>query len=515
MRPRLFIRQQSFLNQILPRSTASNPSLFNCQSNIRYLSKTPDLEVKKSNRPKNNGTKDNKTSRSLSTSSQRLNFDGQIFSTWSKAQIFRNYMNFTMCQYDFLLNHSEKIMIFFAKIPIVNQIMKYFIYDQFVGGDTLTEVKKTAAYLRENRIEPMLAIPMETEGLTDDMDVPAWHQENLNKMIKSLEYAHAVSGNFPPVVHLKVTGVMYNELFLKLSDYIGFDWSSKSPENAKRFEQCTEELLKMIQDPKYESPFYQEILNKHPSSEHESSYEHLKIVAHRYKLLAEACVKNQVECLIDAEYVNINPAIALVTMAMARHVNTKDKAYIWNTYQCYMKNTKNIVDFEMEYLKKFDQAWGAKIVRGAYMEKERLRAEQNGYEDPICENIEATHNNYNSIVASCISKMAEIPKGQRPNLKILVASHNEETVNLTYNLRNKCPTPDNIIFGQLYGMCDHISSELGSKGLPIYKSMPIGSFDDVMPYLARRGSENKTVVRGNHKEAILLKNQLFSFGSGK
>ena len=127
MRPRLFIRQQSFLNQILPRSSAFNSTFFNCQSNIRYLSKTPDLEVKKSNRPKN-ATKDNKTSRSLSTSSQRLNFDGQIFSTWSKAQIFRNYMNFTMCQYDFLLNHSEKIMIFFAKIPIVNQIMKYFIY---------------------------------------------------------------------------------------------------------------------------------------------------------------------------------------------------------------------------------------------------------------------------------------------------------------------------------------------------------------------------------------------------
>lgn len=508
MHPRLFLRSKSYLTQLVPRSAAFNSSL---HCNVRYLSKTPDLEGSKKS-SKNAASKDHKqTSRSLSTTSQRLNFDGQIFSTWSKAQIFRNYMNFTMCQYDFLLNHSEKIMIFFSKVPLVNQIMKYFIYDQFVGGDTLAEVKRTAAYLKENRIEPMLAIPMETEGLTDDMDVLAWHEGNLNKMIKSLEYAHAVSGNFPPVVHLKVTGVMYNELFLKLSEYIGFDWSSNSPENAKKFEQCTEEFVKMIQDPNYESPFYQEIL-KNPISNEEASYEHLKVVAHRYKSLAEACVKNQVECLIDAEYVNINPAIAMVTMAMARHVNTSEKAYIWNTYQCYMKNTKNIVEFEIEYLKKFDQAWGAKIVRGAYMEKERFRAEQNNYEDPICENIEATHNNYNTIVENCVAKMSEIPTGKRPNLKILVASHNEETVNLTYGLRNKCPTPENIIFGQLYGMCDHISSELGSKGMPIYKSMPIGSFDDVMPYLARRGSENKTVVRGNHKEAILLKNQLLSFG---
>jgi len=494
MHPRL-LRKYSYLTQVIPRSAAYG----------RFLSTSPDLDGKT---PK--CSKETKTcnSRSLSTTTQRLNFDGKIFSTWSKTQIFRNWMNFTMCQYDFLLNHSEKIMIFFAKVPIANTIMKYFIYDQFVGGDTLAEVKQTAAYLKKNKIEPMLAIPMETEGLTADMDVNAWHEDNLRKMVKSLEYAHAVSGNFPPVVHLKVTGVMYNELFLKLSEYIGFDWTHKSPENAKKFEKCTEELLKMIQDPAYESPFYQEILG---SNDKEASYQHLKVVASRYKKLAEACVKNQVECLIDAEYVNINPAIGLVTMAMARHVNTKDKAFIWNTYQCYMKNTKNVVNFEIDYLNKFDQAWGAKIVRGAYMEKERFRAEQDGYNDPICDNIESTHANYNSIVADCISKMEEIPNG-RPNLKILVASHNEETINLTFGLRNKSKTPDNIIFGQLYGMCDHISSELGAKGLPIYKSMPIGSFDDVMPYLARRGSENKTVVRGNHKEATLLKTQLFKIG---
>ena len=59
-------------------------------------------------------------------------------------------------------------------------------------------------------------------------------------------------------------------------------------------------------------------------------------------------------------------------------------------------------------------------------------------------------------------------------------------------------------------MCDHISSELGNRGVPIYKSMPVGSFEDVMPYLARRGSENKSVMKGNHQEAVLLKKALMS-----
>jgi len=432
-----------------------------------------------------------------------LNFKGEIFKTWPKSRLFRNYINFKACQYDFLLNNAEKIMVLGYKFPPSRSIMKWFIYDQFVGGDTISEVKKTANDLKNYNIEPMLAIPMETENLTPDMDVNAWQEGNLLKMIDSLDKAGKVAGNHPPVVHLKVTGIMDNDLFLKISEFVGFDWADKENGNSEKFEKCVDELLNLMQGDENGANYYKDNL-----SLDENDLAHLKTVANRYKLLADATKSNNVECAIDAEYININPGIAVVTMAMARLVNQPNKAYIWNTYQCYLKNTKKIVDYEVEYLtKKHEIAWGAKLVRGAYIDKERLRAEEGNYPDPVNDTIEDTHKNYNTITYDLIKKM-DHPAYQN-KLKILVASHNTDTVKITYNLRKLCSTPENIIFGQLFGMCDHISCELGSKNVPIYKSMPIGGFEDVMPYLARRGIENKSVMRGSHEEALLLRKTLF------
>lgn len=419
--------------------------------------KTPSPQ---NNNPNKNQTNNQNASFATSFSPVPLDFNGEIFKSWPKFKLLRNAVNFSACQYDFLLNHSEKIMIQMYKVPIANKIMKWFIYDQFVGGNTLDEVKKTAADLKKFNIEPMLAIPMETEGLTPEMDVTKWQEENLEKMIGSLEFAGQISNSHPPVVHLKVTGIMDNDLFLKLSEHVGFQWNQ--PESNQKFIQLTDEFYEMMQNPSYDSPIYQQILN-------DQEYQHLKTVADRYVQLAETSVKNQVECAIDAEYVNINPAISIVTLAMARHVNTATKAYIWNTYQCYLKNTPKIVDFEIKYLQNHQLAWGAKIVRGAYMEKERLRAAEAGYEDPVNPNIQATHDTYNSTVSDLIERM-----NGGEHLKVLVASHNEDTVKMVFDLREKCKTPENIIFGQLYGMCDHISSELGSKNMPIYKSIGVG-----------------------------------------
>lgn len=406
-------------------------------------------------------------------------------------------------------------------VPPAKFAMKRMIYDQFVGGANIDELKHTTKDLKKQGIEPMIAIPMEPESLfISKMHPSAWRNENLRKMVQSFYYASILSGdgevreNRPPVVHLKVTGLMDEGLFLKLSDFVGFDWRNQlATGQPNNFEKCVDELLKIMQtydiDAKsatpgttqiYDSLFYKEILD-------EGQMDDLHKAAQRITKLANDCARYDVECAIDAEYVNVNPAISILTLAMARHVNTDEKAFIWNTYQCYLKNTKNIVNYELAYLQQHNKAFGAKVVRGAYMEKERLRAEEGGYADPVNDTIEDTHENYNDIITSLILKSDTSPQ----SIKTLIASHNEDTVRLGYALR-KDPArkrPENIIFGQLYGMCDHISSELGANDVPIYKSMPIGHFKDVMPYLARRGTENKSVMRGTHREALLLKQALW------
>jgi len=100
------------------------------------------------------------------------------------------------------------------------------------------------------------------------------------------------------------------------------------------------------------------------------------------------------------------------------------------------------------------------------------------------------------------------------DLQFLIASHNEETVNLAlktiekYASKNKKFKHESVRFAQLYGMCDHVSGTLANLGVPVYKSMPIGPVEDVMPYLARRAQENKTVLNANHREKNLLWNAL-------
>jgi len=252
----------------------------------------------------------------------------------------------------------------------------------------------------------------------------------------------------------------------------------------------------------HDLPHYSKILTSDELSK-------LRICSDRLNQMVKAIQETKTQVLIDAEYVKINPMITVLTMALARMCNTAEVPYVWNTYQCYLKNAPNIVDFEIDYLREHGCSWGAKIVRGAYMEAERQYALKGNYEDPVCDDIQATHDNYNGVIADLVERYKKDEKVQ-----FLVASHNEETVRLTAAKideieRSGKEVGDDIIFGQLYGMCDHISTGIARVNLPIYKSMPIGKISDVLPYLSRRAAENKTVLAGTHRERKLLAEAFF------
>ncbi len=69
--------------------------------------------------------------------------------------------------------------------------------------------------------------------------------------------------------------------------------------------------------------------------------------------------------------------------------------------------------------------FGAKLVRGAYMEQERQRAKQMGYEDPINPDYDATTAMYEKSFLYCMDEIKKRPLGQ---IALMVASHNEQTV---------------------------------------------------------------------------------------
>ena len=177
----------------------------------------------------------------------------------------------------------------------------------------------------------------------------------------------------------------------------------------------------------------------------------------------------------------------------------KEKAIVFNTFQMYRWD-------RMDYIKKLyklavDEGFkiGAKVVRGAYMEKENDRAEDKGYETPICANKSLTDENFN---ASLDYMMEHLDK-----FVIFSGTHNEQSSLRLIDLMDKYGLPSNderIWFGQLFGMSDHITYNLAASGYNSVKYLPYGPVRDVMPYLIRRAEENTSVAGQTSRELALI-----------
>jgi proline dehydrogenase len=161
----------------------------------------------------------------------------------------------------------------------------------------------------------------------------------------------------------------------------------------------------------------------------------------------------------------------------------------------------------LDYLKKLhEQAKtegffiGMKLVRGAYMEKENLRAEEKGYPTPICVSKEATDINFDSSVEYMVEHL--------DTMSVFAGTHNEESTQKLMELMKAKGISSNdnrIWFGQLYGMSDNISYNLAANGYNIAKYLPFGPVKDVMPYLIRRAEENTSVAGQTSRELSMIK----------
>ena len=124
------------------------------------------------------------------------------------------------------------------------------------------------------------------------------------------------------------------------------------------------------------------------------------------------------------------------------------------------------------------------------MNEERDLAAQKGHTSPICESIEETHESYNQSMQMVFEEVQE-------NDRLFVASHNKDSIKIATDFLRENPhcNDGRVLFGQLKGFSDQITSELATEGFEVYKYLPYGPTEDVMPYLLRRGQESKQVVR--------------------
>ncbi|XP_065054557.1 proline dehydrogenase 1, mitochondrial-like isoform X2 [Rhopilema esculentum] len=224
----------------------------------------------------------------------------------------------------------------------------------------------------------------------------------------------------------------------------------------------------------------------------------------RLMQIAELAKERGVTLMIDAEQSYFQPAISRLTLDCQRTLN-KERPVVFNTYQCYLKGAQDTVLVDLELAKRENFYFGAKLVRGAYMEQERARAATVGYDDPIHPNYEATNNSYNTVIDCIMKAVAE------RGASVMIASHNEESVRLTVDKMKKYaiePRAGKVFFGQLLGMCDGISYALGQAGFSAYKYVPYGPVIEVLPYLSRRAVENRGLLRGIVKERQMLWDEL-------
>ncbi|XP_071497117.1 proline dehydrogenase 1, mitochondrial-like [Diadema antillarum] len=237
----------------------------------------------------------------------------------------------------------------------------------------------------------------------------------------------------------------------------------------------------------------------------EEEEQQMKRMLQRVNELAKCARDQNVRLMVDAEQTYFQPAISRLTMEMMRKFN-KSKPIIFNTYQCYLKQTYNTMCVDLELARREDFYFGAKLVRGAYMDQERKRAADIGYEDPVNPTYDATNESY----TRCLDSVLDLIQAGR-KINIMVASHNEDTVQHTVQRMQDLdigPRDRLVYFGQLLGMCDQVSFPLGEMGYAVYKYVPYGPVDDVLPYLSRRAQENSGMLQGVTRERELLWQEL-------
>ncbi|XP_071395820.1 hydroxyproline dehydrogenase [Centroberyx affinis] len=409
--------------------------------------------------------------------------DPRAFRVKSLGELLRALGVFRLCSFPVLVNNCGKLMSI-ARTLLGKRgfslLMRPSVYAQFVAGENESEISLSMEKMSSLGLRPMLAVPIE-EDLGEGTGEKRY-DDNMAAMLECVRMSHSNAWSKDPMMQLKITALLSPELCVKLTTLLSQ-------------QQYDLDLLVRAMDG--------EPINFPGLDERETA--HFLCGLQRLNKIAEASV-NKVRVLVDAEYTYMNPALSLVTMAMMKKFN-KDGAWIWNTYQSYLKESRSLLLEALDLSKSEGFCLGVKLVRGAYMDKERKLAKQEGRLDPIHESWEHTNDSYNGNLDVMLEVISQSPQRYR----IIVATHNEESVRQAATRMAELGIDadgGSVCFGQLLGMCDHVSLTLAQEGFAVYKSVPYGSVDDTLPYLVRRAQENRTVLQGIRKERDLLRQEL-------
>ncbi len=364
----------------------------------------------------------------------------------SNADLNRAYWLFKIININFLVRIGPPITNFAIKIGLpIKGLIKASIFKHFCGGETIRESEQTIQNLYAGGVGTILDYSIEgqdDEGAFDDT------RDEIIRTIKRAAKEPAI-----PITVFKPTGVIRFALLEKLDA-----GTSLTDAEKQQWDSAQARVLAICE------------------KAHEAG----------------------IPIMLDAEDSWIQDTLDMLALNMMRRFN-KEKAIVYNTYQLYRHDKLQSLKNDYEVAAKEGFMLGAKLVRGAYMEKERERAAEKGYPSPIQPDKQAADNDYNAALEVCIEHVDRIA--------LVAGTHNDDSCRLLTELINKKnidPKNPHVYFSQLLGMSDNLSFNLADAGYNVAKYVPYGPIKAVLPYLFRRAQENTAIAGQMSRELGLI-----------
>ncbi|OYU94208.1 MAG: proline dehydrogenase [Bacteroidetes bacterium B1(2017)] len=372
------------------------------------------------------------------------------FQSKSNKELRNSYMLFKAISYNWLVQAGPKMVDICFNIGLpIKGIIKKTVFHQFCGGENIEDCEANIQLMHKFNVGTILDYSVEGEEKEEVFEVTA------KEIIKTIEKA---KGNVAiPFSVFKVTGVARLALLEKVNT------------------------------------------NQPLSDAEMNEFDQVK---RRIRSICQAAFDANVRLFIDAEETWIQNTIDGLVTGMMQLFN-KDRAIVYNTIQFYRHDRIDYLQKSIQQAKDNGYFYGVKLVRGAYMEKESLRAKEMGYLDPIQPNKAASDRDYNEGLRICLQNI--------DITSICAGTHNEDSCTFLSELMKEHgiePNDERIYFSQLFGMSDHLSYNLGNAGYNVAKYLPYGPVKAVLPYLFRRAQENTSVQGAAGRELSLVQKEL-------
>ncbi|WP_432712846.1 proline dehydrogenase family protein [Pedobacter sp.] len=382
---------------------------------------------------------------------KRLNFENTeiAFQNKSNADLNSAYYLYKVINSNFLVKIGPPVTNFFMNIGLpLKSVIKATIFKQFCGGETIAECEHTIKTLAAGKVGTILDYSVEGEEEEHVFDFTC------AEIIRTIDRAEGDPR--VPITVFKITGIGRFALLEKL-------------------------------DAKQE-------LTEKETAEFEK-------VKRRCERICRTAYEKNVPIMIDAEESWIQETIDELALDMMRLFN-REKLLVYNTYQMYRHD--KLADMKADHLiaKELGFILGVKMVRGAYMEKERKRAAEMGYPSPIQPDKLSSDKDYNASLQYCVENINEIG--------FVAGTHNEQSCELLAKLLDQygiSHSHPHVYFAQLLGMSDNLSFNLSDANYNVAKYVPYGPVKAVLPYLFRRAQENTSIAGQTSRELKLIEKE--------